>query len=723
MPTVQGGISFDSLKQDTDFMAASEADQIQYLNEVFLPKSDPEFAKAPLAERQQYIKEAVLPNLKIRGLSTQQPQASPLGGFQNVANQIDQVIQPAKDIQNAFFASNLYNNAQALKGATAGYVDLAPSVEQLVGPVPQPVKDLGWAPEFAGMALPLGGISKGVKAATMGLGSGLPAQALRVAGDLGIYEALRRREDAPVFSPQQLDPMGRLQSGLQGAVTGAAFPLAGNLLGKGASKFAQLFNPESAPLRVATSKEAELAARGADQVAKFDQAKNIMQLYARAFQEAEQANPSALRDNPISKAQRLNVHNSLEDLARQAQNGQVELSEKEIAYLAGKLKAFRSDAVSKSQVSASKNFLQSIQKRQGLLNEQKAKIQLTKGQSNAQGAQKTGAFSGNIEQAQGQGALVGRVETNSPFSALEEKAAKPTGKTVQELLDSKPAQLTQAEQDVRANLKVVRNAEVVDAQKGLLRQSAINEKTDLPYEAIAHLVEDKALGSKLEEIAKGDLSGRVEYQAEIVGRSDKAVTVTKAGNVKSATTTFKPTSFGISTRIENIEDIPVNPKTGKPYGKDSKVVQGLIEDGTLKVKQYPLAKGYNEQGHFVTLHINKSPEGSQILKIGKIVESHFNGEYANVYTGPKEFKAADVLSRGARTESGFVKTSEAMTNAQIFAKLLEPDLIQQFSPKIQKLIKGAKKLSRFDDYTLKTILKEIQKEKEQLAIFCRTFGL
>jgi len=307
------------------------------------------------------------------------------------------------------------------------------------------------------------------------------------------------------------------------------------------------------------------------------------------------------------------------------------------------------------------------------------------------------------------------------LQGMIEKAAEGTGKSVDELLSTAPKDLSEIEKDIRSNIMAVKNAEVVDVEAGILKQT--EAQGALKYEDVADLVDDKKVGDKLKATAEAGDSVRLEYSAEIVGRSDKAAKVTKSGNVKIETTTFTPVSFGKTTKIMNPEALPVNPKTGKPYGKDTKVVQEMIQKGEIQVKDFPLVRGYDEQGHLVTYHINKSPEGSQIVKVGKQIPEAFRGEYANVYKGDRTFKAADVLERGARSPEGVIKTSEAISALKEAQTKIETILNDEALPQpvrevLGKMAKG-RALNPADTHKLQKYMKD-KKVKEA---FCDILGL
>jgi hypothetical protein len=139
-------------------------------------------------------------------------------------------------------------------------------------------------------------------------------------------------------------------------------------------------------------------------------------------------------------------------------------------------------------------------------------------------------------------------------------------------------------------------------------------------------------------------------------------------------------------------------------------------------KEFVAVNGYNESGHMSKYYINESPEGSKILKVNSVLKNEdFVGTTPNVELGQRKYKVADVLGQGPREEG--IKTSEALTNAKDFATLFKPETIKQFNKPTQKILKEVQKRGRFNDNTLKYVLKQVEKDKEDLAKLCGLFGL
>lgn len=230
----------------------------------------------------------------------------------------------------------------------------------------------------------------------------------------------------------------------------------------------------------------------------------------------------------------------------------------------------------------------------------------------------------------------------------------------------------------------IKGTVAIDAEKGLYLQKEIDPKA-LTYEQVADKIQNKAVGEKLANAMKAGESVRVEYRAEITGRTDKAVTVTAKGNIKEATTTFTPAYF-----------------------KETK-------NGKIMVQ------GYNEQGHFRSYHLDDAESGSVIVKVGKQIPEAFRGEYPNIYKGQREFNINDLAAR-AEVKEG-VLTSEAKTLANAAKGLFESDTFKQMSPEVQKILRQINKRGRFEEGELRYVLDKIKKDKKQLEAVCNLFGL
>jgi len=231
-----------------------------------------------------------------------------------------------------------------------------------------------------------------------------------------------------------------------------------------------------------------------------------------------------------------------------------------------------------------------------------------------------------------------------------------------------------------------------DGKSAVAEQLAVDTEKQLTAKAVAEHVTDPAerkVLDQLGEAAERGVSVRLEHQAEVTGSTDAAAKVTGAGNVKVPVSTFTPTHFR------------------------------TVQKGD---KTLVAAMGYNEAGYQHLYYITKSPEGSQILKVQKILETEQHvGATPNVYLGARKYKVADVLGRKPENEG--ILTSQALENAKAFAKLFTAETVKQFSPATQKMIRTVQKQGRFDEYTMRQLFKAAGRDKKDLGKLCDIFGL
>ena len=231
-----------------------------------------------------------------------------------------------------------------------------------------------------------------------------------------------------------------------------------------------------------------------------------------------------------------------------------------------------------------------------------------------------------------------------------------------------------------------------DGKSAVAEQLAVDTEKQLTAKAVAEYVTDPAerkVLDQLGEAAERGVSVRLEHQAEVTGSTDAAAKVTGAGNVKVPVSTFTPTHFR------------------------------TVQKGD---KTLVAAMGYNEAGYQHLYYITKSPEGSQILKVQKILETEQHvGATPNVYLGARKYKVADVLGRKPENEG--ILTSQALENAKAFAKLFTAETVKQFSPAAQKMIRTVQKQGRFDEYTMRQLTKALGRDMKDLAQICKIFNL
>jgi hypothetical protein len=248
--------------------------------------------------------------------------------------------------------------------------------------------------------------------------------------------------------------------------------------------------------------------------------------------------------------------------------------------------------------------------------------------------------------------------------------------------------LTEGEKDTHLNLRAIARSEVVDESRGIHKQLELSPQAKR-FEDVKDGVSETYLAraEKIDEAMSQGKAIRMEYAAEEAGRSNEAVKVTGKGNVKIENTTFTPLYWGKT-------------KEGKA-----------------------LLHGYNQRGHFTTYHLEPSTNGSEIVKVGKIVDNAFTGEYPNIYMGQRTFSAKDVLGRGIRSEQGAIKTSDAFQGAAAFKQVFSPENFAKFSKETQKELNAFKKQARFDDASFSRLYNKIKQKPEELQAFCSLMGL
>lgn len=745
--TLQGSVQFQDLAQDNDFLQAPDVEKVQYLLEDYLPKTDPAFAKAPRQEQLQYINEAVLPKFKPVQPVDIQPAHSGMFDPQ-------QFIQPAADLIGGAAARSVLPFASAAKGFSGDWVDAETPIQNYLraneqrsyspeqrerfgvdAPMSQPIKGVAYGIGTVAPFLLGGGLVREAgrrllpftsQAAAQGWPAAnqmarlafkglsrlqsttLPAQVGTAALEGALYGGLKKLEGLP--NEQQFDPMQRITSVAQMAAGGAALPPlaagAGKVLQAGIRQVDNLLNPE----QVYTS---------------ISQMKGIQKRAASLYKDLYN-----LLDRPgLTEAERARVAKSLDNLQGQLRTGK---PIRGLARMSEQAKAYTGRAT----------FREKTVRVQSKPEPQVIEAQpLNKAPDAAQTPEPKALQAEAKAEAAPQAEPLPAPTLKGSLKEMAEQSASVTGKTVDELLTTKPKELSPAEADIRANIKAVQDADIIDEANGILRQSEINPGIDYKYDAIKGLVKNEKVGEALESAAKQGKATSLEYVAEIIGRADKNVKITTKGNVKVERTVFTPVSFGKSSRVANPEILPINPKTGNPYGynadtgrvsvsalkklKNEEVVK-LLESGQVKFDEYPMVRGYDERGHIATYHINESPEGSQIL-VAKVSEKKpFVGEYANVYLGQRPFLVKDVLGRGVRTENGFMKTSQAMDIMQETLNNLDKVFTLIDDPKTPKAVKQVltelRDKPKWTNKDLKKLQMWINKKEFKVAV-CDILGL
>lgn len=605
---IQGGVRFQDLKQDQGFLTAPLPEQIQYLQEDYLPKQDPDFAKAPKAEQQQYINEVVLPQLKpssaINQLSAPAPRPS----------------APDPKLLNragAALGNVGLNYAELLKGASLGYLDATKPIEQFT----QQQEQAAGLPEmpfrdqqrglynFAGQAVPwiVGGEVLGLgAAATAGRLAPLTTPLAEAAGvtqswmrpALGAAQRLNGQGLGARTLRDGLVGLGvgaaenqpndeRLGSALSTGLMGAAFPplaeVGGQVLKGGVKAVRNIFNPQEAL-------------------------------------------------NPITqglKQETFKVLQYLDEVYTKLKRGEIDpalVTSDDYASLVAKLdevnNAYRQGKVIKDMRGARQAGARIERKAAIRAKAQKRPVSVPQPEPVTPAVNSEPVPAAQTPEA----TKASPVKLTGSVKEMVKQSAQATGMQADELVNAKPKDLSPEQKDIRTNIIAVQKAEVLNEELGILRQQPVNEERQLLFGQVKEAVpeEYKGIAEKLNEAIEKDKAIRIEYQAEEVGRSNEAAKITAKGNVKVEPTTFTPTFWN------------------------------QTKDGRVMVQ------GYNQRGHFVSYHLAPSESGSQVLKAGKLVDKPFRGEYPNRVYGQREFRAEDVLNRGARSADGAMKTSEAI---------------------------------------------------------------
>lgn len=682
---LQAQAQFEDLRTDQAFMAAPPVEQIQYLMQDYLPKQDPEFAKAPEPERMQYIQEAVMPQLGIKPAPIQGPERPQVVEAPRWA---DYNPMSAESILKDLGGSFLSNAAGAAKGLSFGHLDFT-----------QPAEDFSrgfgaryYNPDIAAVGGELaGGIGSGAaleRAGMAGLqGAGrflLPrtTQMAEAAGQAipggrqilqGISQ-LQSKELLPTMArfgasgaayggltkPEEGE--SRLGNAAIGGALGAALPVAGaagkKVLRGGVQAYRELMSPPDMPVGFAKQ------ARESTQKAIYDQLQTLSSTLGK-IQRGE-IDPALIDADDYAE-----LVTKIDELAKAYKTAKPvqRLSSADTVSKKIQIKAKARAEKAGRSVEKTQNKQQDGPKQQAPENKAVAETPATKPEEKA---------------------LTGKVEETAEKQPVDlpDNAGTFTAGQLEKQLGRK---LTTDEKDIHANMRAVARAEVVDAGRGIHRQLPLSERT-LKYDDVKDSVspEYQKTAEAIDNAMVEGKVARIEYDAEIAGRSNEAAKLTKAGNVKVEVTDFTPTHWS---------------KT-----KDGKV----------------LAHGYNQRGHFTTYHLEPSPEGSQILKAKASTKAGFVGEYPNVYRGQQTFLAKDVLGRGVRSAEGPVKTSDAINMMEEVANNLDKVFKLIDDPKMPKqlreMLTELRDKPKWTQKDLKRLTDWLNKPELKTAI-CNILGL
>jgi hypothetical protein len=669
-------------------------------------------------------------------------------GLSNLTNSPE--YQQIKGLDRDILGATTAFGANAVKGASAGYADFTPQAQQFgqfLGADPRVTQSpiLSTVGELEGMALPIGKINQGVgmAAKALKLGKNFKAApvveaALRGAADLGIYEALKRREGAPVFSPQQLDPLGRLTSGIEGAASGAALGAAGHKFGQVLKSATQKYLPRlaSKPLQGRISTNPIEAQEQAIQAAKQAQAAADAKAVELAAQRPTGPVVSEYRPKPnpyqagIARAKEAERLVQMKQAPDVAQGGKAFVVKHGYSLKARTARTVsfknKQDAVNyaNEHVNASQPVYTDKPKGQLLIAKYKPKKEMAQGavekahpteaQAPVEAKPEVETLTAKAERVRKVDATLGGIKADrdtlkSRIQELQAEKKDLTGKadkaskdertrltaeikTLQQeeaTLKDKKKTLQASISDVDEDTRQIAKTDF-DEEAGVGMQEAVKPETQLTldevYDTIPASHQDRA--KKLWAAVEADAPIRVEYLAEHVGRSNEAVKVTGTGNVKVQVTTFHPTHF---TRTQ----------------------EGKV-----------MVSGYNQRGHEVAYHLAPSSKGSEIIAVLKQQqESAFRGTMPNRVHGQRQYKIADVQNRGPRSEEGFLLTSDAMSGAKLFKELFKKDIFSKLPKEVQAILRAAQKRGRFAEAEYKKIMEILEKDKEATEMLCKLFGL
>lgn len=237
----------------------------------------------------------------------------------------------------------------------------------------------------------------------------------------------------------------------------------------------------------------------------------------------------------------------------------------------------------------------------------------------------------------------------------------------------------------------------IDPATGMGKQSPINPESQLTLDQIRGELSPATLplAERYAEAMQREVIARHKYIGEQKGRSNEVAKQSKGGRVVVEASEFSPTHFGH--------------------------YNATFADGQRKV---PAVFGYNQRGHEVGYYLEPSPKGSRVQQVMSVTDKPaFKGAIPNVYKGPGEFNAANILARGPRTERGFVKTSDAIRAIHEQKKAIRgvasnTMMTADAKQALARMLEG-KDLS-FDDVQL---LKKNMDSPDRLAQFCKNMGL
>lgn len=698
---LQAGVKFQDLRQDEAFLHAPVSEQVQYLQQSYLPEHDADFSKAPKKEQLQYINEVVLPELHQNNqpgiplaLPEQQPHQPPewIPGLEHAALTVatplasvlkgaslgyfdqpeEYLIEKTREVEERLPEDyNRFLYGQPVDSQTSGFLrgagDMVGGLKTLGGMEHLGQQALGslaktaapWITpmaEAAGVFNPY--MAKAAKVISFLQGSTLKARALRDSLNFGLYEGLKNQPNEE-----------RLQSAAFGVAGGAAFGVAGKVL-KGSAKFVEgMARPEEIATGLNAIKPLELPQTAAK--------KRALKVFEELTGVVRDVQEGRIDPNLVDADDWAKLVTHMDDFGK--------------AIGDNKLPTKINEALRPARAIQGKAKIRAMKQGRGL-ETPRPELEITEAPKNITNEPAANTVESKSEVNNAGGITVKPPKISGKTEDMIKQLSDSAGLDEETLLKKKPKELTEAQKEIRGHIKTVRNSEPINEELGIYKQRPVDESRQLLHGQVKDSIpeEHQGIASKINEAIEKDKAVRVEYKAEITGRSDKVAKVTKTGNIKIEPTTFTPTHF-------------------------SKTKNGKV-----------MAQGYNDRGHFVSYHLAPSESGSQIVKAGTVTDKAFKGEYPNRVYGQREFRAEDILSRGLRSEQGFVKTSEAIKTLEQASQNIEKvfSLIDsgKLSPEANTSLKELMSTEKWTQKHLNKFTKTLR-SKEFKKQVCNILGL
>lgn len=732
------------LVNDRSFFDLGMADKVSYLQQEFLPKVSPEFNDLNPSERSAYVRQVVMPHIDLMN------QTRPKDVGQIVQMPLAYAGAAAQNITEPFISGMTFGAADAASKAITG-MDIEQSgiaanqrLEGQLG-IPQgALTDVAanpWAriPSWLAGGIGSGAILEG------GIAKGIGAMAPKVFGNTAAFNAspLRQALFKGLYNnlgqPTALSRI--LGSGIAGAAIGGVDAASrGFVDGQNPMQIAQSAATQAAfggALGVALPPALGAVARGLGGVARAV-GENVPTFQAGIRKDASiglSGFTNALDDGFGAIRDQLGtITGELQGIAEQIRNGAMQASDDEIVNLAKIL----------SESTAYLNSANPVEP-QPLLNAANQfmrRLRLTGRAPSNLYAQYRGVPQADIPQASGltgadlEARLVEEKRLNDEIGSISQELQNTPKKSEQEsllkarlkVLKTRKSEIAKETEIGNPNEKTVLKAKLETGREGL--QMPVDPEKQLTLEGVVSILKnpkEKNIAKQLWDAMQRDVKVRLKYIAEISGRTDKNVKLTKAGNITPEATDFSPLYFAkVKKVVKTGTDEPLmrtitkgeragQLETAKPSSSEAKKA---IEAGEAELKEYVAVSGHGENGHLRTYYLSQSPEGSVIAQVTKLTDKPaFRGTIPNRALGQREYNPQDVLNLAPDERVG-IKTSEAKRLLEIAKKLLDEQTIQRFSPKAQKILLQIKKKGSLAKADLIELQKALKGLDADLQVFC-----